>query len=109
TGDVALQDLFGDKNELILIHNMGASCQYCTMWADTLHRSLPYLTSRANVVLVSPDTPDNQAKIAKARNCTSPLDIDSDVAFTKPMGDHQSDGDCAGFRPGTSTSNKPQD
>lgn len=33
-GPVRLKDLFGDKNDLIVIHNMGASCRYCTLRAD---------------------------------------------------------------------------
>ena len=32
--EIKLSELFGDKNHLILIHNMGKSCSYCTMWAD---------------------------------------------------------------------------
>src|SRR4051812_42025789 len=32
--EVTLNELFGDKKELIVIHNMGKRCSYCTMWAD---------------------------------------------------------------------------
>lgn len=31
-GPVHLSALFGDHNELIMIHNMGAGCIYCTLW-----------------------------------------------------------------------------
>jgi predicted dithiol-disulfide oxidoreductase (DUF899 family) len=31
---VRLSSLFGKKDELILIDNMGQGCPYCTMWAD---------------------------------------------------------------------------
>ena len=32
-GDVPrkLSDLFGDKDDLVLIHNMGSRCPYCTL------------------------------------------------------------------------------
>ena len=32
--DVKLSEMFGEKDHLILIHNMGKGCPYCTMWAD---------------------------------------------------------------------------
>jgi len=31
---ITLSDLFGDKDDLFVIHNMGTSCPYCTLWAD---------------------------------------------------------------------------
>src|SRR5262249_52114129 len=31
-GPVRLSELFGDKDYLFVIHNMGASCPYCTLW-----------------------------------------------------------------------------
>jgi len=31
---VRLFELFGDKADLFVIHNMGQSCPYCTLWAD---------------------------------------------------------------------------
>ncbi|MGI9388028.1 MAG: DUF899 family protein, partial [Methyloligellaceae bacterium] len=33
-GTVRLSELFGNKDDLFVIHNMGASCPYCTLWAD---------------------------------------------------------------------------
>src|SRR6266481_1402041 len=33
-GPVRLSQLFGDKASLFVIHNMGAGCPYCTLWAD---------------------------------------------------------------------------
>src|ERR1700684_285660 len=33
-GSTPLADLFGGKPDLFVIHNMGASCPYCTVWAD---------------------------------------------------------------------------
>ena len=31
---IKLSQLFGTKKDLILVHNMGKSCPYCTMWAE---------------------------------------------------------------------------
>ena len=30
-GDATLRDLFGDRDKLLAIHNMGQGCRYCTL------------------------------------------------------------------------------
>lgn len=55
-----LSSLFGDKDQLILIHNMGMGCSYCTMWADGFAGLLPYLERVAAFVMVSPDDIETQ-------------------------------------------------
>lgn len=67
-GDVTLLDLFGDNNRLLLIHNMGQGCRYCTLWADGFNGFLPHLESAMSVVLVSKDLPDLQRTFASSRN-----------------------------------------
>jgi len=42
-GPVRLSQLFGDKASLFVIHNMGASCPYCTLWADGFNGLLPHV------------------------------------------------------------------
>ena len=37
-GQTTLFDLFGDKDKLLVIHNMGQGCRYCTLWGDGLKR-----------------------------------------------------------------------
>ena len=66
-GAVALSDLFGDKDELVLVHNMGASCPYCTMWADGYSGVTSYVEERAAFVVASPDAPAAQQETAKSR------------------------------------------
>ena len=34
TGEVTLMDLFAHRAQLLLIHNMGSQCPFCTSWAD---------------------------------------------------------------------------
>lgn len=65
---VRLSDLFGDKADLFLVHNMGAACSYCSLWADGFAGLLPHLERRAAFVLVSPDPPERQRKIAAERS-----------------------------------------
>lgn len=45
--EVALSDLFGTKDDLILVHNMGKGCVYCTLWADGFNGLSGHLADRA--------------------------------------------------------------
>ena len=66
-GEINLLDLFGEKDKLLLIHNMGQGCRYCTLWADGFNGFLPHLESTISVVLVSKDAPQLQRKFANSR------------------------------------------
>jgi len=46
-----LLDLFGDCDEMILIHNMGPSCPYCTLWADGFNGLTSYFDSRCKFII----------------------------------------------------------
>lgn len=81
-----LASLFADKNDLIVIHNMGRGCKYCTLWADGLNGLLPHLTSRSSIVLMNGDSHDQQADIAQRRNWNFTMVRDADAVFTKDMG-----------------------
>ena len=48
--EATLSSLFGDRGGLIVVHNMGRDCSYCTMWADGFTGLLPHLESRAAFV-----------------------------------------------------------
>ena len=65
-GEVSLLDMFGDKATLLLIHNMGQGCRYCTLWADGFNGFLKHLESVMSVVLVSKDPPDLQRQFANS-------------------------------------------
>ena len=66
-GDVALRDLFGEQDRLLMIHNMGQGCRYCTLWADGFNGLLAHLESAMSVVLVSKDAPEKQRLFANSR------------------------------------------
>ncbi|MBL4587470.1 MAG: DUF899 family protein [Flavobacteriales bacterium] len=66
--EVKLSELFGDKNELILISNMGKSCAYCTLWADNFNGIVKPLNDRAAFAVVSPDSPQVQKEFAASRD-----------------------------------------
>ena len=54
-GKTNLSELFQDKEDLIVIHNMGKHCAYCTMWADGFNGVLPHIRNRTSFVVISPD------------------------------------------------------
>lgn len=66
-GKVRLLDLFGEKDKLLMIHNMGQGCRYCTLWADGFNGFVPHLESAMAVALVSKDDPQTQRRFANSR------------------------------------------
>jgi AraC-like DNA-binding protein/predicted dithiol-disulfide oxidoreductase (DUF899 family) len=66
--EVRLSELFGEKDDLIVIHNMGTGCSSCTMWADGFSGLSPHLMDRAAFVVCSPDRPEVQKRFAQKRN-----------------------------------------
>jgi len=66
-GPSSLLELFADKDKLLVIHNMGQSCRYCTLWGDGFNGLVDHLESVMSVVLVSKDTPQLQREFANSR------------------------------------------
>ncbi len=66
-GEISLLNMFGDKATLLVIHNMGQGCRYCTLWADGFNGFLKHLESVISVVLVSKDPPELQRQFANSR------------------------------------------
>lgn len=64
--DVKLSEMFGEKDHLILIHNMGKGCPYCTMWADGFKDTYKEIEKKASFVLVSPDKPEVHKEFAES-------------------------------------------
>jgi predicted dithiol-disulfide oxidoreductase (DUF899 family) len=94
-----LSDLFGDKNDLILIHNMGKSCPNCTLWADGFNGIYPHLADRAAFVVSSPDSPDVQSRFAAGRGWRFPMVSHQGTDFAAEMGYRSEKG---GWLPGVS-------
>jgi predicted dithiol-disulfide oxidoreductase (DUF899 family) len=67
-GTVRLAQLFGQREYLFIIHNMGAGCPACTMWADGFNGVLPHLENRAAFVVSTPDEPAKQQRFKASRN-----------------------------------------
>jgi predicted dithiol-disulfide oxidoreductase (DUF899 family) len=104
--EASLSSLFGDRSRLILVHNMGRNCSYCTMWADGFTGLLPHLRSRAAFVLTSPDKPEAQKEFVQARGWNFPVYSTAGTSFTTDMG---FDDEKEGLMPGVSVFTKETD
>ncbi len=104
--EAPLSSLFGDQSRLILVHNMGRQCPYCTMWADGFTGLLPHLESRAAFALTSPDLPDAQKEFVQSRGWNFPVYSTQGTSFVGDMGfeDEQE-----GLMPGVSVFTKETD
>lgn len=104
-GPVKLSQLFGDKNDLVVIHNMGKGCRYCTLWADGFNGVLPHLENRAAFVVCSPDSIETQQQFADSRGWRFKMVSGHGSSFTEDMG-FRSD---KSWMPGVSTFRKDGD
>lgn len=103
---VRLSDLFGGKDDLILIHNMGFGCPYCTMWADGFNGIYPYIQTRAAFAVASPAAPEAQRKGAQWRGWTFPMVSAAGSTLFRDMGFETDDG---APMPGTSVFHRAAD
>ncbi len=85
-GMVRLSELFGDKEYLFVIHNMGAACPNCTLWADGFNGILPHIENRAAFVVASPDEPAAQQRFKTARGWQLRMVSYLDTGFARDMG-----------------------
>ncbi len=85
-GPVRLSSLFGGKTDLFVIHNMGRSCAYCTLWADGFNGVYPHLANRAAFVVSSPDSPEQQQAFAGDRGWRFPMVSHTGTTFADDMG-----------------------
>ena len=98
-GPVRLSELFGDHEDLILIHNMGVTCSYCTLWADGYNGIHPHVVTRAGFAVSSPDRPTVQKKFAESRGWRFPMVSHAGSSFAHDMGYVSAKG---GWMPGVS-------
>ena len=92
-GPVRLSELFGDKRDLILIHNMGVGCTSCTMWADGFNGVYEHLAARAAFVVASPNPVEAQRKFAAGRGWRFPMVSYGRSSFAEDVGYRHRDDD----------------
>ncbi len=105
-GSVRLRELFRGKDDLIVIHNMGASCPSCTLWADGFNGVYDHLASRAAFVVSSPDVPATQKSFAAGRGWRFPMVSHAGTNFAADMGYRSEEG---GWLPGVSVFRREPD
>jgi predicted dithiol-disulfide oxidoreductase (DUF899 family) len=98
-GTVHLSELFGDHEDLIVVHSMGVACSYCTLWADGYNGIHPHVVTRAGFVVSSPDRPSVQKKFAESRGWRFPMVSHAESSFAADMGYVSANG---GWMPGVS-------
>jgi predicted dithiol-disulfide oxidoreductase (DUF899 family) len=103
--EINLADLFGDHQDLILVHNMGKSCPYCTLWADGFVGLTKHLENRAGFVVVSKDDVDTQRKFYDSRGWNFRMFSSHDSTFNRDMGYEDEKG---GQHPGVSAFHKDE-
>lgn len=89
---VTLLELFGDSNELMLVHNMGKSCPYCTLWADEYNGVSSHLNSRVPFVVVSPDSCEVMKEFARGRHWDFNIVSSKGNSFKKDVGFEEANG-----------------
>ncbi len=103
---VRLASLFGDHRDLLVVHNMGQSCPYCTLWADGFIGFADHLADRAGFALTSPDDPAALKAFSESRSWNFPVLSHAGTGFAKDMGFEPEPGK---FWPGVSAFHKNDD
>jgi predicted dithiol-disulfide oxidoreductase (DUF899 family) len=98
-GKISLSALFADKEDLIVIHNMGKHCAYCTMWADGFNGVLQHIRNRTSFVVISPNNPEVQKEFSDGRGWKFTMVSAENNTFIKDMGFELEDGK---YMPGVS-------
>ena len=105
-GTKRLSSYFGDKNTLFVIHNMGSSCPYCTVWADGLNGVLDHLEDFATVLLTSPNMPADQQEFANSRGWRFKMASLAGSSLAKDLGYQFDSGE---YMPGVSVLQRLED
>ncbi len=90
---VTLRELFGGKQDLLVVHNMGQRCVYCTLWADELSGIAHHLMDRCGLVLTTPDDPVTAGQFARGRRWNFPVASTMGTSLAKDLGFEDKDGD----------------
>ncbi|MEM7767432.1 MAG: DUF899 family protein [Pseudomonadota bacterium] len=66
-GPTTLSALFAGRDRMLVIHNMGQGCRFCTAFADGISGVVQHLEDAMAVVVVSKDAPALQRRLATDR------------------------------------------
>jgi predicted dithiol-disulfide oxidoreductase (DUF899 family) len=103
--EIRLSEMFGAHKDLILVHNMGRGCRYCTLWADGFTGLTKHLENRAAFVVVSKDRVDMQREFYRGRGWNFRMYSSHESTFNRDMGFETEKG---GQMPGVSAFRKDE-
>jgi predicted dithiol-disulfide oxidoreductase (DUF899 family) len=86
-----LSELFGGHRQMVLVHNMGFSCTYCTLWAEGFngvwrHIESGEYTNKARFILISEDRPEDQQLGREQRGWTFDMYTARGTTLSKDLG-----------------------
>lgn len=96
-GPRPLSSFFGDKDELVVIHNMGRSCNDCSLWGDGMTGFTKHIQTRAGFVLVSADSAAEVAETKERRGWNFPVASNGESGFAHDMGFFREEGPWPGI------------
>ncbi|MFO0831880.1 MAG: DUF899 family protein [Phycisphaerales bacterium] len=99
---VQLSALFAGGRDLLVVHNMGRRCPYCTLWADGFASMYKHVANRCAMVLTTPDDPAVAGAFASARGWTFPVFSHAGTTFAQDLGYKGQDSTYGPFHPGIS-------
>ena len=83
---VVLSELFGQHDKLILVHNMGRQCPYCTIWADGFSDSYHRISRKMAFVVTSTETPGQQQENIRERGWQFPMVSSGNNSILEDLG-----------------------
>lgn len=89
---IELSDMFGRNDDLIIVHNMGKACPYCTLWADGFTGVVKHLEDRAGFAVISKDDPKTQKEFYDSRGWNFKMYSSHDSTFNEDMKMEAEDG-----------------
>ena len=89
---VRLSSLFGAHDDLLVVHNMGRGCSYCTLWADGFRGVTDHIARRCAFVLCSDDEPATVRAFSEERGWGFPCVSGRGSSFAADMGYRNSKG-----------------
>jgi predicted dithiol-disulfide oxidoreductase (DUF899 family) len=84
--DISLDSLFEEGDELLVIHNMGKKCPYCTMWGDGFRGYTEMLSDRMPWVLTTPDDFETMKEFSESRDWNFNTLSFHGISFARDLG-----------------------
>lgn len=107
--EISLLALFQEKNTLVVVHNMGAGCSYCTLWADGFSGIANHLNDAFSFVIASPDSFDKMSLFSQSRDWKFTMVSTKETSFFEDMGFATKQEEKLYYMPGYSVFNKNED